>query len=340
MLRLAELTRKRREHQKNVMKLLKVLAGLNFLGFIYQMYLLYKNTPPELKLKQFRRKYISCMLYLNEAYMLYAQLVKMSPHVDIFLIAYADTTFSLIPTNITFYPFEKEIAQYESQIRWIRVNFSGMGTDNDTRSRFKREGHQRDMMMKEIESLGLNEGDILIMSDCDEILTDEGIKYIKKNPPDDYYRVKGAFFYYTLYWHLHNQWLGAAVINYRKDMKNIEYYRKRTKPKIGIKKKLLSIHCSYCFPTMEQVITKLHSFSHAEYSHPPYTNPEYIYGKSICGQSLFRDYEVFRPYDIKKYHVDEIIPNNDSRYDFLYRKSGYNDLSKYIKNVSDVQKFC
>lgn len=54
------------------------------------------------------------------------------------------------------------------------------------------ENSQRDYAKTYIEKkYHPTESDLLIVVDIDEILTKEGIEYIKKNPPNNFYFIKG-----------------------------------------------------------------------------------------------------------------------------------------------------
>ena len=66
--------------------------------------------------------------------------------------------------------------------------------------------------------------DLLIVADIDEILTREGIQYIKKHPPKNFYYIKGAV-YFPYYYHRLENWDRVFVIRYNKAMKSFSKLR-------------------------------------------------------------------------------------------------------------------
>ena len=130
--------------------------------------------------------------------------------------------------------------------------------------------------------LYLIEKDLLIVVDIDEILTREGIEYIKKNPPYDFYFIKGST-YFPYYYHKLEDWNRGFVVRYNKNMKSLNKYRSmRIKNYNTLKyrfnpSKPLITHCSYCFKDIEEYKQKLKSFSHQEFNKPPYITNNWIF---------------------------------------------------------------
>ena len=102
-------------------------------------------------------------------------------------------TFSGFPKNISFEPFEKNIKIYNDKIDIIYYdNVCKKEEFPSLDPIWCREASQRDTALKYLEEhYNLNEKDLLIVVDIDEILTREGIEYLMKNPPEDFYFIKG-----------------------------------------------------------------------------------------------------------------------------------------------------
>ena len=89
------------------------------------------------------------------------------------------------------------------------------------------EKSQRDYAKKFIEdNYNPTEIDLIIIVDVDEILTREGIKYIKNNPPKYYNFIKGSL-YFPYYYHKVGDWNKGLVIRYNKNMTTFSNYRNK-----------------------------------------------------------------------------------------------------------------
>ena len=55
-------------------------------------------------------------MYRNEADTLYIHLWRLYDYVDKFIIVFSNATYTGIPQNLTFEPFEKEIKQYMDKV--------------------------------------------------------------------------------------------------------------------------------------------------------------------------------------------------------------------------------
>ena len=93
------------------------------------------------------------------------------------------------------------------------------------------------------------------------------MEYIIKNPPKDYYFLKGSI-YFPYYYHKVEDWDKGLVIRHNKSMYPLTKLRimKRTdnntlKFKYNPSKPLVT-HCSYCFKDIKEYKNELVSFIH------------------------------------------------------------------------------
>ena len=99
----------------------------------------------------------------------------------------------------------------------------------DVNMAFCIEPSQRDYAKTYIEEkYNPTENDLLIVADLDEILTREGIKYIKKHPPKYFDCLKGSM-YSPYYYHKVQDWDWPFAIRYNKSMRPLSRYRGKTK---------------------------------------------------------------------------------------------------------------
>jgi beta-1,4-mannosyl-glycoprotein beta-1,4-N-acetylglucosaminyltransferase len=254
----------------NILTKKKIFKYIILIFVVFIIYLLfYKNN------KDFNGRIFVTFMYNNEAETAYIHIWRLYNYIDKFIIVISNITHSNLSKNISFRPFEENIQPYIKKIDIINFNNICNRKEYPSDSRvWCLEKSQRDYAKTFIEeNYNPTENDLIIIVDLDEILTREGIKYIKKNPPENYYFIKGSL-YFPYYYHKVQDWDIGCVIRYKKNMTTFNKYRKMPienhilKYKINPSKPLIT-HCSYCFKELEQYKNKIKSFSHQEYNKPP-----------------------------------------------------------------------
>ena len=205
-----------------------------------------------------------CTLYNNEAELAYVHIWRLYDYIDRFIIVTSNKTFSGLSKNFTFKTFEENIQPFRNKIDIIFFN------NICNRKEYPSEDliwciemSQRDYAKTFIEEYyNPTEEDLLLVVDLDEILTREGIKYIRNNPPKDLYFIKGSM-YFPYYYHKIEDWDKGLIVRYNKNMQTISKYRKMNIVNNNTLKfyykptKPLITHCSYCFKDMEEYLLKL-----------------------------------------------------------------------------------
>jgi len=282
-------------------------------------------------------------LYNNESEMAYIHLWRLYDYIDRFIFVISNITYTGNLKNITFSPFEKNIEKYMNKVDIVFFNnICNKNAYPKKNNIWCFEYSQRDYAKTYIEQkYHPTESDLLIVVDIDEILTREGIKYIKNNPPKYFYFIKGSM-YFPYYYHKLEDWDLGLVVRYNKNMKTLTNYRciKKTKPKI-LKyhynpSKPLITHCSYCFKSIEKYKNKLESFSHQEYNIYPYITNEWIFKSHYCRIKIHSPIlENDEPYEGWK----NLIPN-DERLKFLIDRSFIYDITKTNYSEKDLENLC
>ena len=158
--------------------------------------------------------------------MAYIQVWRLYDYVYKFIFSVSNLTFSGLPKNISLSPFEKELKPYIDKIDFAYFNNicdrSLYPSDNMV---WCLEKSQRNYAKTYIEQkYNLNENDLIIAVDSDEILTREGIQYIKDHPPKDFYFIKGNL-YFPNYYHKIDDWNRSSVSRYNKLMQPLNDFR-------------------------------------------------------------------------------------------------------------------
>ena len=311
------------------------LLLVNFIAFTQIL-----NIP--IILKKNKGRFFLCTTYNNEAEILFIHLWRLYYYVDRFIIIVSNITYSGAPKNITFKEFEKNIRRYMNKVDIVNFNnICNIKEYPTSDSNWCYEQSQRDYAKTFIEEkYNLTEKDILIVVDLDEILTREGIRYIKKNPPNTFYFIYGAM-YFPYYYHKVENWNRSFVIRYNKKMKTLSQYRtseittNNTLTFEFNKSKVLLTHCSYCFKDIEEYNNKLKSFAHQEFNKPPYTTNNWIFKSHYCRKKINSPEGYDEPYEGWKH----LIPN-DKRLKFLIDRSFMYPLNKTTYTEKDLETMC
>ena len=280
--------------------------------------------------------------YNNEAEMAYIHIWRLYDYVYKFIIIISNITFSGNPKNFSFKPFEENIRPYMNKVDIANFNNICNREEYPSDNLFWcLEKSQRDYAKTFIEKkYNPTEDDLLIIADIDEIFTREGIEYVIKNPPNDFYLVKGSM-YFPYYYHKVENWDKVLVFRYNKKMKTLSKYRPSKnsdnnafKYKFNSSKPLIT-HCSYCFREIEKFKNKLKSFAHQEYNKPPYTTNNYIFKSHYCREKIASPPGYDEPYEGWK----DLIPN-DQRLKYLIDPSFMFPLNLTTYTEKDLEEMC
>jgi len=131
---------------------------------------------------------IDCFPYFNEKELLELRINLLSDHVDKFIIVDADHTHSGIPKSFTCVQTLNELGILTDKIQVIELNLPSYIEENCS---WVRERMQRNVISNYIE-----DGDICIISDCDEIINPNLIEYytsVSEKHPQNILRIPLIF---------------------------------------------------------------------------------------------------------------------------------------------------
>jgi hypothetical protein len=272
------------------------------------------------------------VLYHNEAYMILLRLRTLRRWVDRHYIGFSDLSFSHeVSDPLSFAPFEDEIKSFFDHVFWM--NYSHPARMEDP---WERETDIRHQLIARMESFDKPQFDDLVMwSDMDEIPIPSGMAWIRRNPPHDFYRWVAHFHFYNYRWRCGESWNWAYIQKYGKKNPRKTWFQLRvpegdypTIPGIGM------IHCSYSFPSLNLILSKLKSFSHREFASGQYVDPNYVYTYVYCGYSLFGGNYTFVPF--APLGID--FPT-DPRYNYMKQRIHFNDLDQFQFNLTLLKQY-
>jgi beta-1,4-mannosyl-glycoprotein beta-1,4-N-acetylglucosaminyltransferase len=228
------------------------------------------------------RRVFDCFLYNGESMMLYIRLWRLSEFVDHFILFMSNTSFTGKHRELSFEPYEDEIMKYRNKI--FIINKEVTIPENCTNGiEWCREESQRNGLIEGVNHYHPQTGDLIFVSDVDEIMTKSGMIKVLNEPPQDFYNIMAVYstpnFLYG-----NKAWDFANVIRYTPQIQSFQWYRENKYHRFPDYP--IMTHCSYCFKTIEEYKFKLNSFSHQEYNRYPYTNESFIYRMHYCRQQI------------------------------------------------------
>ncbi|KAJ4827561.1 hypothetical protein Tsubulata_004781 [Turnera subulata] len=268
------------------------------------------------------RRVYDAVLFSNEVDILTIRWKELYPYITQFVLLESNSTFTGLPKPLVF-------AANRDQFKFIeqRLTYGTIG------GRFKRgenpfveEAYQRVALDQLIRIAGIEDDDLLIMSDVDEIPSAHTINLLRwcdGMPPVLHLQLRN--YLYSFEFFVDNKSWRASVHQYQTGKTRYAHYRQADV--------LLSDsgwHCSFCFRRISDFIFKMKAYSHNDrvrFSH--YLNPKRIQDVICKGADLFdmlpEEY-TFReiigkmgpiPHSYSAVHLPEHLLNNADKYQYL-----------------------
>ena len=342
-------TKKRKDYITSfsfILNLIKIIiiSILYLLFYSLSIINFHRNLNPIKNFKNdnnsFHGRIFVSFMYNNEAEMAFIHLWRLYDYVDKFIILISNKTHSNIPKNFSFMSYEENIRPYMNKVDIVSFNNICNKKEYPSFNSFWCfERSQRDYAKTFIEeNYNPTEDDLIVVVDIDEIFTREGIQYVKKNPPKNFYFIKGSL-YFPYFYHKVGNWDCGLVIRYNKNMAALSKYRMRKRSNI-LKYKLnpskpLITHCSYCFKELEQYKNKIKSYIHQEYNKPPYITNNWIFKSHYCRLKINSRAGYDEPYEGWKH----LLPD-DPRLKYLIDPSFSYPLNLTNYTKKDLENLC
>ena len=250
------------------------------------------------------RKVYDLFFLSTELDWLEIRLHTLSPYVDFFVIVEARTTFTGLPKPAALEDHWEKFAPFHNKIIHRVVedpSTSGRTWDHED---FLRNA----LLYSTFPNLvgtwqEAHEGDVVIVSDVDEIPKPETLVVLRKCAFPDRLTLRSFFYYYSFQWLHHGaQWAHPQVTTYHsvdgtispKDLRNGEpaahgllYVNHVITWWQRADFRNAAWHCSSCFATVREMQRKMESFSHTSFNTAENRDPKTIIERVRNGQDLF-----------------------------------------------------
>lgn len=259
-----------------------------------------------------RRKIYDLMLINTELDWLDIRLGQMSPHVDYFVIIESDITFQDTHKPLHVAENWSRFSKYHSKMIRHTLNTTSVQFKNTwAREEFSRNAMYDQVLPHLTGEMAPQLGDVILVSDVDELPKPAALTALRNCRFPKRLTLQSEMYYYSFQWRQRSVW-GHPEATFYDGMDTVRPNDLRMTGKDKETMYHASWHCSYCFATIAEFVTKVKSFSHKELNNEKNTDPKEIVAKVRGGVDL---------YERKEEHYDRVENNRDVP-DWLERNRG------------------
>ncbi|KAK4282325.1 hypothetical protein QN277_013718 [Acacia crassicarpa] len=226
------------------------------------------------------RRVFDAVLFSNEVDILTIRWQEMSPHVTQFVLLESNSTFTGLPKPLVFAGNREKFGFAKSRLTYGVIG----GRFKKGENPFVEEAYQRVALDQLLRISGIEDDDLLIMSDVDEIPsahTIDLLRWCDDIPQILHLQLRNYLYSFEFY--LDNKSWRASIHRYQRGKTRYAHFRQSDV--------LLSDagwHCSFCFRHISEFLFKMKAYSHYDrVRFPHYLNPDRIQDVICKGADLF-----------------------------------------------------
>ncbi|GJY60454.1 glycosyl transferase, family 17 protein [Tanacetum coccineum] len=232
------------------------------------------------EVRDYPKKVYDAVLFNNEIDMLTIRWKELHPYITQFVLLETNSTFTSIPKPHYFAINRERFDFVESRLTYGTIG----GRFRKGENPFIEEAYQRVALDHLLRIAGIEDGDLLIMSDVDEIPSAHTIDLLRwcDGPPPIVHLNMNNYLYSFEFNVDHGSWR-ASVHEYQKGKTRYAHYRQTDY--------LLADsgwHCSFCFRKISDFVFKMKAYSHTDrvrFSH--FLEPKRIQNVICSGDDLY-----------------------------------------------------
>ncbi|KZZ95145.1 glycosyl transferase family 17 protein [Ascosphaera apis ARSEF 7405] len=282
-----------------------------------------------------RRKIYDMFLFNTELDWLEIRMNELKDHVDYFVIVEANTTFTNLPKPLHLEENWDRFKDFHHKM----IRHTIQGQDPDEHDQWDHEIWQRNSMLTQaIPSLHgeqkANPGDVLVVSDLDEIPRPDTMTLLRTCDFPRAVNLRSRFYYYSFQWiHRGRDWAHPQATYYQGLENTILPHDLRYHAGGSLLTNWLtsssdiwnaSWHCSSCFDTINEMKTKIRSYSHQEFNRPEFLDSDKLVERVRTGMDLFdRPGQIYDRVD-NNTDVPSFLKKNQERFRHLLDRDAPN----------------
>jgi beta-1,4-mannosyl-glycoprotein beta-1,4-N-acetylglucosaminyltransferase len=233
-------------------------------------------------------KVIDCFLFSNELDLLTYRLNVLNDIIDTFILVESRQTFHGKPKQLTYNDNKHIFEEFNHKIVHLIIEYPYVSPNIDylKNEQWKNENYHRNCIKTGIETLSLNDPDLLIISDLDEIPDPNTLVLLKQSTNQNYIcSLEQDLYYYNLNTRFIDKWYKSKILTYRKykelniSCNDIRFYNCPILKNGGW-------HLSY-FGDVNFIQNKIKVSAHQEYNNDTFTDVSKIENNVINHKDLF-----------------------------------------------------
>ncbi|KAH6833340.1 beta-1 [Perilla frutescens var. hirtella] len=207
-------------------------------------------------IREFPRRVYDAVLFSNEVDMLTIRWKELYPYITRYVLLESNSTFTGLPKPHNFAIHREQFKFIEPRLTYGEIGGRFRRGENP----FVEEAYQRLALDQLLRVAGIEDDDLLIMSDVDEIPSGHTINLLRwcdDIPPVLHLQLKN--YLYSFEFQQHQLSWRASIHRYEKGKTKYAHYRQTDY--------LLSDsgwHCSFCFRSLSDFIFKMKAYSHSD----------------------------------------------------------------------------
>ncbi|XP_047334841.1 uncharacterized protein LOC124938443 [Impatiens glandulifera] len=231
-------------------------------------------------IREYPRRVFDAVLFNNEIDILKIRWKELYPYITQFILLEANATFTGLPKPYHFSIHRDKFEFIEPRLTYATIG----GRFKKGENPFVEEGYQRLAVEQLLRLAGIEDDDLLIMSDVDEIPSAHTINLLRwcdDIPPVLHLQLKNYLYSFEFLWD-DESWRGS-VHRYQKGQTRYAHFRQS-----DILLADSGWHCSFCFRHISDFVFKMKAYSHSDrvrFSH--YLNPDRIQDIICKGADLY-----------------------------------------------------
>ncbi|KAG0649543.1 hypothetical protein D0Z07_3549 [Hyphodiscus hymeniophilus] len=244
-----------------------------------------------------RRKIYDLVMVNSELDWLEIRLNELHVYVDYFVVLESATTFTGHPKPLAVRENWPRFAKFEKQIIYHLLEDAPISSNIS----WDHERHQRNAMYSQVLPYLKNEQapsteDIILVSDLDEIPRPASLTLLRNCEFPRRLTLRSRFYYYGFQWlHRGQEWPHPQATTYRGNDTILPAALRKGAHGINRFKNLdekadlwnAGWHCSSCFATIQEMLTKMSSFSHVELNREEHRDRKTIADRVRMGKDLW-----------------------------------------------------
>ncbi|KAK4751291.1 hypothetical protein SAY87_004773 [Trapa incisa] len=274
------------------------------------------------KIREFPRRVFDAVLFNNEVDILTLRWNELYSYISQFVLLESNSTFTGIPKRLIFAENRDKFKFVEPRLTYGMIR----GRFKKGENPFVEEAYQRVALDQLLKIAGIEDDDLLIMSDADEIPSAHTVNLLRwcdDIPPILHLQLRNYMYSFEFYKDS-NSWR-ASIHIYQMGKTRYAHYRQT-----DVMLADSGWHCSFCFRHISQFVFKMKAYSHCDrvrFSH--YLDPKRIQDVICRGANLFdmlpEEYtfkEIIGkmgliPHSYSSVHLPSYLLNHADEYRFL-----------------------